>query len=77
MDKSFNYRFTSRDTTTLSVSYSESITLREMFEAMLGRLALTIDLTSYVKRDIPIAVMTIMADGRNTGAIDPNVSSSV
>ena len=44
-----------------------------MFENMLGRVALAVDLTSYVRRDIPVAVMTIMADGRNTGSEDPNV----
>ena len=74
MDNKFNYRFSSRDTTTLSVSFAENITIREMCETMLGRISLAVDLTSYTTRDIPIAVMTVMVDGRNAGSTDSTVS---
>ena len=55
----------------------ENITIREIFHNMLGRLALATDLTSYVTRDIPMAVLTLMVDGRNNGESDPKVSKIV
>ena len=68
------YSFSSKDTTTLSISLTENITVREIFHNMLGRLALATDLTSYVDRDVPLAVLTLVVDGRNSGSNDPRVS---
>ena len=74
VDERFNATFSSKDTTSLSVSFMEEITVKEIFHNMLGRLALATDLTSYVTRDIPIAVLTLIVDGRNNGEDDPSVS---
>ena len=58
------------------MSFSENITIRELCQTMLGRLSLAVDLTSYTTRDIPVAVLTVMVDGRNAGSLDSTVSKS-
>ena len=63
---------TSKDTTTLSLSVSEKTSIQEMFEAMLGRFYLSTDRQHYSMDNLPLAVMTLMVNGKNTGSDDPS-----
>ena len=70
-DDQFGPVFLSKDTTTLSLSISETTTIREMFEAMLGRFFLSTDRQHYSEDNLPLAILTLMVNGKNTGSDDP------
>ena len=61
----------------LGVSFTEKITTGNLIQTMLGRFYLSTDRSDYTERDVPVAVLTVMVDGRNTGSDDPKVLSKL
>ena len=55
----------------ISISISESSTVRELFEMMLTRWWLASDRNSIMDEDIPVAVLTIVVNGLNVGFDNP------
>ena len=60
-----------KQTSPLAVSFSQTITIRELIDAMLGRFYLAKDRDNYTMENLPLAVLTVMVDGRNVGSDDP------
>ena len=70
-DSSCKSHLETKHTTTLSVSFTEDISVKGLCEDMIGRFYLSSDRKHYTERDIPLAVLTVMVDGRNTGSKNP------